>query len=377
MGGTRLKFGVLGPLLMRVDGTPVDLGARKQRAVLAMFVLNRNRPVAIESLIDAVWDQRPVPAARVTVQSYVSNLRRLLSNAGFDAREVLAKAPPGYRLNVAEAACDLDRFNTEQSAGVHAAAAGRFEQASSHLSAALAEWRGPVLEDLRDFAFVEPWATALTGDKLRAHTALAEAEIACGRAYTIVGELEKLAAENPHDEPLWAQLITAYYVTKRQSDALRTYQRLQTTLAEELGIDPDPTVSALYEKILRQVPLDTKRAAQATAAETLIHSKRRMAAPTQFVIARLRDTAGRHYPLEAADIRIGRLRDNDIVLSDADVSRHHAAIIDTGTSFMIRDLRSANGVEVQGQRIDISADLVDGDHIRIGSHEFIFEIHSR
>jgi SARP family transcriptional regulator, regulator of embCAB operon len=71
MGGAGLGFGVLGPLLMSVDGTPVEPGARKQRAVLAMFVLNRNRPVAIESLIDAVWDQRPVPAARVTVQSYV------------------------------------------------------------------------------------------------------------------------------------------------------------------------------------------------------------------------------------------------------------------------------------------------------------------
>lgn len=377
MGGTGLEFGVLGPLLMTADGTPVDLGARKQRAVFAMFVLNVNHPVAIESLIDAVWGESPVPAARVTVQSYVSNLRRLLSAAGFDARMVLAKAPPGYRLTAAETDCDLTRFNTERIAGVSAAAAGRFEQASSHLSAALAEWRGPVLEDLRDFAFVEPWATALTGDKLRAHTALAEAEIACGRAYTIIGELEKLAAKNPHDEPLWTQLITAYYVTKRQSDALRTYQRLQTSLADELGIDPDPTVSALYARILRQEPLDTKRAAQATAAQTLIHSNRRMAAPTQFVIARLLDTAGRHYPVEAADIRIGRLPDNDIVLGDADVSRHHAAIIDTGTGFIIRDLQSANGVEVQGQRIDLSADLNDGDHIRIGGHEFIFEIQSR
>src|SRR5436305_15215517 len=112
MGGTGLRFGVLGPLMMSVDGKSVELGALKQRAVLALFLLNRNRAVAVESLIDAVWGQSPVPAARVTTQSYVSNLRRLLSNAGFDARAVLAKAPPGYRLNVVEAACDLDRFNT-------------------------------------------------------------------------------------------------------------------------------------------------------------------------------------------------------------------------------------------------------------------------
>jgi SARP family transcriptional regulator, regulator of embCAB operon len=377
MGGTGLGFGVLGPLLMSVDGEPVPLGAPKQRAVLAMFVLNCNRPVAIESLIDAVWDQSPVPAARVTVQSYVSNLRRLLSSAGFDPHGVLAKAPPGYRLNVAEADCDLGRFNAEQTAGMHAAAVGQFEQASSHLSAALAEWRGPVLEDLRDFTFVERWATALTADKLLAHTARAEAEIACERAYTVIGELERLAAENPHYEPLWLQLITAYYVTKRQSDALDAYQRLKTTLAENLGIDPDPTVNAVHEKVLRQAPLDTKRAAQAAAAETYIHSKRRIATPVRSAVAGLRDSAGHHYPLEAADIRIGRLPDNDIVLADTHVSRHHAVVVDTGTSFMIMDLRSANGVEVQGQRIDISADLADGDCIGIGGHEFFFEIQSR
>jgi DNA-binding SARP family transcriptional activator len=377
MGGAGLGLGVLGPLLMSVDGTPVPLGAPKQRAVLAMFVLNRNHPVAIESLIDAVWDQSPVPAARVTIQSYVSNLRRLLSSVGLDPHGVLAKAPPGYRLNVADAACDLDRFDTERVAGVHAAAEGRFEQASSHLAAALAEWRGPVLEDLRDFAFVEPWASALTGDKLLAHTALAEAEIACERAYTVIGELERLAAENPHYEPLWLQLITAYYVTKLQSDALDAYRRLKTTLTEDLGIDPNPAVSALYEKILRQEPLDTKRAAQTAAAQTLAHSKRRIAAPTLSAVAGLRDTAGRQYPLEAAATHIGRLSDNDVVLNDADVSRQHAAIIDTGTGFMIMDLRSANGVEVQGKRIATSTTLADGDHIRIGGHEFIFEIHPR
>ena len=379
MGETGLGFGVLGPFLMSVDGTPVPLGAPKQRAVLAMFVLNRNRPVAIESLIDAVWDQSPPTAAKVTVQSYVSLLRTLFGDAGLDKEGLLAKAPPGYRLNVAESACDVGRFNTEKTAGVRAAAVSQFEQASSHLSAALAEWRGPVLDDLRDFAFLQRVATGLglAKDKLLAHSALAEAEIACGRAYAVIAELERLVAENPHNDRLWLQLITAYYVTNSQSDALEAYERLRKTLAEDLGIDPDPTVKGLYQKILRQEPLDTKRAAREAAAETFIHSERRTADPIRFVNAGIRDAAGCHYPLEGAKIRIGRLPDNDIVLSDADISRHHAVIVDTGTSFMIQDLHSSNGVEVQGQRIDVSADLVGGDRIRIGSHEFTFEIDSR
>lgn len=141
MGDTGLGFGVLGPLQMSVDGALVPLGAPKQRAVLAMLVINRNRPVAVESLINAAWDQWPVPAARASIHTYVSNLRRLLGSAGVDPYAVLASAPPGYRLRVADADCDLGRFITEKTAGVHAAAAGRFDQASRHLSAALAEWR--------------------------------------------------------------------------------------------------------------------------------------------------------------------------------------------------------------------------------------------
>ena len=73
----------------------------------------------------------------------------------------LVSARPGYRLNVTDAACDIGRFITEQPRECSAAADGRFEQASSHLSAALAEWRGPVLDDLRDFEFVEAFAAAL------------------------------------------------------------------------------------------------------------------------------------------------------------------------------------------------------------------------
>ena len=127
---------------------------------------------------------------------------------------------------------------------------------AAYLSAAIAEWRGPVLDDLREFAFVDSFATALAEVRVVAHTALAEAEIACGRADAMIPRLEVLSAEHPFRERLWAQLITAYYVAERQSDALDAYRRLKTNLAENLGIDPGPTVEALHERILRQEPLD-------------------------------------------------------------------------------------------------------------------------
>jgi SARP family transcriptional regulator, regulator of embCAB operon len=374
---TRIGFGVLGPLQMTVDGVPVSLGTPKQRAVLAMLVMNRNRPVGIDSLITTAWEQWPPPEARASLHSYISNLRKLLAGAGADARSVLANAPPGYRLAVADTACDIGRFVIAKNAGVQAAAAGRFEQASRHLSAALTEWRGPVLEDLRHFQFVDAFATALTEDKMVAHTARAEAEIACGRGYAVIGELEGLTVEHPYREPLWAQLITAYYLAERQSEALDTYQRLKTTLADDLGIDPGPTVRALHQRILRQQPLDVKQAAKTTAVQTVTNIGLRTSVDASSALASLRSASGRVYPLQAAATRIGRLDDNDIVLDDGNVSRHHAVIIDTGTSFVITDLRSANGVHVGNERIRGTATLSDGDRIRICDHEFTFEITPR
>jgi pSer/pThr/pTyr-binding forkhead associated (FHA) protein len=93
-------------------------------------------------------------------------------------------------------------------------------------------------------------------------------------------------------------------------------------------------------------------------------------------VAQLRDTAGRRYPLKQLVTRIGRLADNDIVIDDDEVSRHHALIIDTGSSFVITDLRSANGVEVQGRPLSPSTVLAEGDRILICDYAFTFEIHS-
>lgn len=374
MAHSALRFGVLGPLQMSANDTDLPLGAAKQRAVLATLLINRNRTVPIDSLIDAAWQQRPPPEARGSLHAHISRLRRLVSSAGVDPAAVLVSAQPGYRLNVPDEACDLGRFAIEKRAGIEAAAAGRFEQASGQLSAALAEWRGPVLEDLRDFPFVDTFAAALAEDKLVAITVRAEAEIACGRTHSIIGELEALVAEHPYREPLWAQLITAYYLAERQYDALDTYGRLKTLLADGLGIDPGPTLRGLHQRILRQEPLDVKNAARATAKRAAATLQRHTKVAQESAVAQLRDAAGSRYPLRGAATRIGRLSDNDIVLDDDTVSRYHAVIVNTGNSFVITDLQSANGVDVADQRIRTSATLADGDRIRICGHEFTFEI---
>jgi DNA-binding SARP family transcriptional activator len=370
MTGRSVQFGVLGPLQITVDGSPIALGTPKQRAVLAVLLMNRNRPVAVESLLAAAWADDAPSGARASLHSYVSNLRKLLPSD--DA--ALVSAPPGYRLTIAETALDLGRFAAEKAAGVRAAAVGDFGLAGRHLAAALAQWRGPVLEDLRDFEFVDGLATALTEDRLVAATAHAEAEIVCGRARDVIADLETLTAEHPYREPLWAQLISAYYLTERQSDALETYARLKNALAEELGIDPGPSLRALHQKILRQEPLDARGAAETAAVGGVTQLEQRTAVSAEGVAAHLVDPSGRRYPLRAVATRIGRLDDNDIVLSSALVSRHHAAVIDTGTSYVLSDLRSANGIDVQHTRVRGSATLTDGDLIRICDYTFTFRL---
>jgi DNA-binding SARP family transcriptional activator len=362
---------------MTVGGNPVPLGSRKQRAVLAMLVTNRNRVVGSDAVIHAVWGPHAREEVRASLHSYVSNLRRLLNDAGVDGRTVLAAAPPGYRVGVPDVDCDVGRFVGHRAAGIRAAAAGRFESASRDLTAALAEWRGRVLEDLSDFDFAASFAAGLVEDEVNVHIARAEAEIACGRANAVVGTLEGLAVEHPYREPLWAQLITAYYLAERQSDALDAYRRLQATLSEDLGIEPGPTIRTLHERILRQEVLDVRRAALTAASASVRTLDRRVTTDGRHPAARLRATSGQVHPLTGAATRIGRFADNDVVLDDGDVSRHHAVVSDTGAGFVITDLRSANGVYVADRRIRGTVVLADRDSVRICSHEFVFEIAPR
>ncbi|AKK28194.1 BTAD domain-containing putative transcriptional regulator [Mycobacterium sp. EPa45] len=372
-----LDFGVLGPLQVSVNSQPVGLGTPKQSAVLALLLISRNRPVSRDSIIDAIWADSPQADAIHNLHVYVANLRKILGSSGADPRTVLASARPGYQLNVPDGACDLGRFNTEKAAGVQAAAAGRFGLASDRLSAALVQWRGPVLDDLRECWFVEPFATALLEEKVTVHALRAEAEIACGRAGSVIAELEELVGEHPYREPLWAQLITAYYLAERQTDALNAYRRLRSTLSEELGIDPGPTLRALHERILRQEPLDVQQIARSDASEVAtmleLHTTTTDGVASSNR-AQLRDVGGRCYPLETVVTGIGRRGDNSVVIDDPKVSRYHATIIDTGASFVINDLRSGNGVVVGNERIRGSATLNGGDIISIAGYQFTFEI---
>ncbi|UGT38804.1 FHA domain-containing protein [Nocardia yamanashiensis] len=370
MAQVRAQVGVLGPVELTIDGVAQQLGGPKQRAVLAYLVIHANRPVSVDALAAAVWEENQPPDVRVSLHAIVSNLRKPLRDGGIDARNMLQHMGTGYRIVVDDAACDVFRFRIRRENGLRALAAGRFSAASEALSDALAQWRGPVLSDLRGLGFADAYAVALDDERIGVIEARAEADIAQGRADAVVSELTLLVRDHPLRESLWEQLITALYLAGRQSDALDAARRLRTVLADELGIDPGPRIRELEARILRQESLSVRAVAAASATRATTIVDRSWHEPQ----AILRGRDGQVFPIVGTVTRIGRLSDNDIALPDGRVSRHHALVIDNGLTYVVKDLSSSNGVFVDGIRVVDSAILANNATVRIGDSEFTFQL---
>src|SRR5919106_6165726 len=106
-----MDFRILGPLEASDGGAALRLGGRKQRALLACLLLDANRTVAIDHLVDDLWGEMPPDTAVKMVQIYVSHLRKVLPEG------VLRTQPPGYVLAVPPEAIDLHGFEKLRAAG--------------------------------------------------------------------------------------------------------------------------------------------------------------------------------------------------------------------------------------------------------------------
>ena len=111
-GGGGLRFAVLGAFRAELDGREVDLGARLQRSLLAILVVEAGHVVPVDRLIDLLWRDEPPGAATASVQAYISQLRRVLEpdRAPRAPARVLVTQDPGYLLRVADDQVDALRF---------------------------------------------------------------------------------------------------------------------------------------------------------------------------------------------------------------------------------------------------------------------------
>ena len=259
-----MHYKILGPLEVENDGQKLDLGRPKQRAVLAVLLVEAHRVVSLDRLIDLLWgDERPARST-ASLQVYVSNLRRVLEpgRQRHTPPEVLLTRPPGYLLQLDPEELDASRFEDLAAAGRRLLDHGRPVPARSALAEALALWRGDALAEFAYERFARPAIARWEELRLVSTEDLVQADLALGSRGPTIATLEGLVGRYPLRERLWGLLMVALYRDGRQGDALRTFARARAVLMEELGVDPGPELARLESDILDHAPtLDWRREA--------------------------------------------------------------------------------------------------------------------
>lgn len=258
-------FRVLGLLAVHAS-EPILVTARRQQVVLAMLLLNGNRVVPLECLLDALWGSTPPATARSQVQTCVSALRRLLVNAGLGER--IKVRGLGYVLELAPAELDLHVFEAMVVRGRSALAARRPAVARAAFREALTLWRGEPLTGI-DGNVMRAEQVRIAERRVEVLEDCIDAELQLGLHREVVGELSVLVGEHPLRERFVGQLMTALNRCGRRVEALAAYRRVRQTFVDELGLEPGPAVRKLHQDILTSGAEKTAAEPTTPTAETV------------------------------------------------------------------------------------------------------------
>ena len=252
-GAGALEFHILGPIEVLREGQPVQLGGTRQRAVLALLLLNANRTVSADRIIEEVWDSPPPEAALNSLHVQISHLRAALEpeRAPSSPSRVILRRDPGYAIQVTGAQFDLFRFESLWGDARRSLTSGDPGAAKPLLCKALDLWRGEALSDLAAQRFTSLEARRLDEMRLEALLDRIDADLSLGQHAVVVGELELLATRHPTQERIQHRLMLALYRCGRQADALAVYARARRTLIEELGLEPSPALRAMERAVLQ------------------------------------------------------------------------------------------------------------------------------
>jgi DNA-binding SARP family transcriptional activator len=263
---------ILGPLEVVRDGVALDLGRTQQRVLLARLVVAGGHPVSVDRLADDLWGDHPPGRPDVSLQALVSRLRRVLEpdRAPRDPARVLVTRSPGYAVQLPGDAVDAVRFTRLAAEGSEALTAGDAPRALPILEAALGLWRGEVLADMADHAFVRDVAATHVELQDAAREHHATALLATGSTARALSELEALTRDRPLRERPWELLLTALHRAGRTAEALERFREVRARFAEELGLDPGPGLRALEAGLLRGELPATPAMAFPAAAVTVV-----------------------------------------------------------------------------------------------------------
>ena len=299
-----MEFRILGTLEIR-DGAGRLLAPprRKQRLLLAVLLLRANTPVSTESLLDLLWPDTAPASARANLQSYVSDLRRLLHTDEKADPPRLQREPAGYLLRAGPQDVDAIVFQTLADQGRQALAEQHHATAAEHLAQALARWRGPVLEDLPLPAALQPEIERIEELRLIVLEDSIQARLSLAEPAVLAADLAELTARYPLRERLWAHLMLALYRAGRQADALHAYQRIYRLLDQELGVQPGPALQDLHRQILAADPTLTPPPAATQTARRV----RQLPVPPQIFTGRTRELAALDQARDASTVVISAI----------------------------------------------------------------------
>ncbi|MFE9358449.1 tetratricopeptide repeat protein [Streptomyces olivaceoviridis] len=289
-----IGFTLLGDVTIRSRGAELAPGSPRQRCVLALLLIDVNRPVSAQTLLTRVWGDDVPPRAMASLYSYVSRLRALRSDPADAERWDIVRTPAGYVLRTDSSAVDLFRFRSlvEQARG-----ANDPREAEIAYGRALALWQGEPLAGLRS-PWLDAYRLTLAEEHQRARLDYYELLLNRGRHVDLVQPLAALAAEQPLDEQVAHLHMLALYRTGQPAAALTAYEQLRQRLVERLGTDPGPRLQQLHQRIL---VFDDALAAPAAEAPERRTPRQLPASPSGFV--------GRDDALRLLDAREGRADD--------------------------------------------------------------------
>ena len=234
-------FRILGPLEVEGDRGPVALGGQRQKALLAVLLLEAGRVVPTDRLVDLLWGEHVPRTATTSLQNSVSRLRRELG------ADLLETRQPGYLLRADPERIDAQRFERL----LRDARRAGPEERRALLQRALDLWRGPALAEFTFEPFAQAEIRRLEELRLVAREERIDADLELGRHGDVVGELEALVGEHPLRETFRRQLMLALYRSGRQAEALDAYQDARARFVDDLGIEPGPVLRQLQAEILR------------------------------------------------------------------------------------------------------------------------------
>ena len=235
---------MLGPFELRTDdGSFAGVPGARLRGLLTALALEPGHVVPNATLVDWIWGERPPSDAANALQRLVSRLRKALPDGLVEGQT------GGYRLTVEPDAVDAVRFERL----VGQARTDEDPRRVRLLREALVLWRGAAMQDvgLQESAAFDAAVARLERLRLAATEDLFDAEISLGHGAEVVTELTDLVAAHPVRERLVAALMRALVAAGRDNEALLVYQRTREALADALGVDPSPELSALHVALLR------------------------------------------------------------------------------------------------------------------------------